>query len=135
MQKKTPDIFLLVFIANYLQRIEGRKRFQKVVFLLKHFYNVSFRYNFMPYLYGPYCPELQNHIDILVSENVLDVERSNGLFIYRITPIGQEISKSGETKLRAEEKQAIIVGLKELSSETTETLVKRSKKLMRGITG
>lgn len=89
----------------------------------------------MPYLYGPYCPELQNHIDILVSENVLDVERSNGLFIYRITPFGQQISKSGETKVRTEERQAIVAGLEELSSETTETLVKRSKKLMQSMTG
>jgi uncharacterized protein YwgA len=134
MQKKMPDILWLVFIANHLQKIEGRKRFQKIVFLLKHFYNVSLRYNFMPYLYGPYCPELQNHIDILVSENVLKAERSNGLFVYKITPFGRRVLKLNESKLEAEEKRRIIDSLNELSTETTEDLVRRSKKLLRDMT-
>jgi len=133
--QKTPDIFWLVFVADHLQEVEGRKRFQKIVFLLKHFYNVSLRYNFMPYLYGPYCPELQNHIDILVSEKILDVERSNGLFVYKITTFGQNVSKLYESKLEAGEKLRIIAGLNELSQETTEELVRRSKKLLRSITG
>lgn len=134
MWRKTPDIFFLVFAADHLQRIEGRKRFQKIVFLLEHSYNVPLQYKFMPYLYGPYCPELQNHIDILVSENILKVEKHNGLFIYEITELGQKISKLTETKIRTEEKQNITGGLRALSPETTENLVKRSKKLMLSIT-
>ena len=133
MQKRTPDIFLLVFIANFLHKIEGRKRFQKTVFLLKHFYKVSFQYDFMPYLYGPYCPELQNHIDLLVNQDILKAERHNSLFTYEITSLGQKITKYSENKMDHEEKQTIIKALEELRSENTETLVKRSKKLMRSI--
>jgi len=130
-RKKLTDIQLVVIIANLLGVIQGRKRFQKIIFLLKHFYNIPLRYDFMPYLYGPYCPELQNHIDILVSEGILDVGRNNGLYVYEITQLGQGAGKASEKNLTSIQKRKIKVSLKELSSKGTNDLVKHSKRLMK----
>ena len=67
---------LLLTFANDGEPIEGRTRFQKMIFLLleraKFFTN---RYDFAPHDYGPYSQELQSDIDYLIKEGYVIEER------------------------------------------------------------
>ena len=67
---------LLLTFANGGEPIEGRTRFQKMIFLLleraKFFTN---RYDFTPHDYGPYSQELQSDIDHLIREGYVAEDR------------------------------------------------------------
>ena len=66
----------MITFANDGEPIEGRTRFQKMIFLLlmkaKFFKN---RYDFQPHDYGPYSKELQSDIDHLIKEGYVTEER------------------------------------------------------------
>ena len=81
---------LLLLTASYLERIEGRKRFQKTVFLLQEHFGFEFSYRFASYLYGPYCSQLQNDIDILTRMDYLIARKFGYLFTYEVTTYGKE---------------------------------------------
>ena len=85
---------LLLTFANDGEPIEGRTRFQKMIFLLleraKFFTN---RYEFVPHDYGPYSRELQSDIDYLIREGHVTEERKTReegkiKYVYSITKDG-----------------------------------------------
>lgn len=124
------NIQLLLLTANYLERIEGRKRFQKTIFLLQEQFGIEFSYRFTSYLYGPYSSQLQNHIDVLTRMDYLKASKIDHLFVYEITPLGRKNVLSieeeyGRDRVRTLKKHAI--NLKDLD---TEELVDWSKKVM-----
>lgn len=121
---------LLLLTTNYLGTIAGRKRFQKTIFLLQEQFGIEFTYRFTSYLYGPYSSQLQNDIDILSRTDYLRAQKRGYLYLYRITPLGQERAIGIEKeygKDRAEKLREHTHGLTEFD---TEELVRWSKKLM-----
>lgn len=77
------DFERLVSLFHKTGSVNGRKKIQKMVFLLQNAgldFGKTFRYHY----YGPYCTELQLEMDALVDMGVLE-ERHNGYsYSYRI---------------------------------------------------
>ena len=78
--------------------IEGRKRFQKKVCILKHEYEVPFSFEYIPYYYGPFSENLASALDNLVGLGYVLEERTeySGLlrYTYRLTSSGEEFAKN-----------------------------------------
>ncbi len=121
---------LLILTANYLQKIEGRKRFQKTIFLLQEQSEIEFSYRFTAYLYGPYSAQLQNDIDVLTRANYLKASKIGYLFFYEITPLGQKSASEIEEEYGEELVQKLRKHASGLKDFDTEELVKWSKQLM-----
>lgn len=122
---------LLVLVTSYFERVEGRKHFQKAIFLLQEKFGIELNYHFIPYLYGPYSSELQNDIDILARTGYLKASKVGYLFYYEITPLGREVAlEVGKEygKERCEELKKKVDNLKEFE---TQELVDWSKQLMK----
>jgi uncharacterized protein YwgA len=82
---KSQDILLLLYLINKLEKVEGRKRLQKLIYILKNVYNIPFTFLFRPYYYGPYSDELSEAVDSLRSVDAIGeelVERSSGIYQY-----------------------------------------------------
>ncbi|PAW76938.1 MAG: hypothetical protein B9S32_13500 [Verrucomicrobia bacterium Tous-C9LFEB] len=78
-------ILPLLQLVDALSSIEGRKKLQKTVHILKEL-GVPFSEKFEYSYYGMYSPQLKNEIDALVSESLLEeesVSSSHGI-CYRI---------------------------------------------------
>lgn len=129
------NIFLLLtmFYFTNQKKIEGRKRLQKLVCILKHGRDIPFSYNFKPYYYGPYSEELTDTVDTLVGLGLLKEEKeilNSGIakYVYELTPQGnekiEESVKNIQTGIDIEKFQALT---KELESKSTEDLVLESK--------
>ena len=130
MSTRVSNAQALLLIANYLNIIEGRKRFQKIVFLLKERDKIPLTYRFTPYLYGPYSSELQNQINVLTRANFLHVSKVRNLFIYQITPLGQKTASDIENMYGQEQAQALEEKVNNYSEFETEELVNWSKEFM-----
>jgi uncharacterized protein YwgA len=117
--------------ANYFRRIEGRKQFQKAVFLLKEYHKIEFTYPFIPYLYGPYSSQLQNDIDILSRTGYLKASKVGPLYYYEITPLGQKIASEIERDYGQNQSSKLAEKVNELKECTTDELVQWSKQLMK----
>jgi uncharacterized protein YwgA len=87
-----PDILLT--ILNFCGEIKGRKRFQKLAFLLKEKKNIEIPYRFIPYLYGPYSKELQIDLALLCSLGFVEEEHHDYYYSYRLTQKGVKFLKS-----------------------------------------
>lgn len=129
------NIFLLLTMFHFTnqKKIEGRKRLQKLVCILKHGCDIPFSYNFKPYYYGPYSEELTDAVDTLVGLGLLKEEKeilNSGIakYVYELTPQGnekiEESVKNIQTGIDIEKFQALT---KELESKSTEDLVLESK--------
>ena len=127
---KIASIRLLILAANYLGRVEGRKRFQKIIFLLQEQFGVDFGYRFTAYLYGPYSAQLQNDIDILAQTGYLKASKMGELFFYEITPLGQQNAAQIEKEYGKERAEKLRKHANDLKDFDTEELVKWSKQLM-----
>jgi uncharacterized protein YwgA len=121
---------LLVLTANYLKKVEGRKRFQKIVYLLQEYHGIEFTYRFTPYLYGPYSARLQNDIDVLAQTTHLKAWKSGYLFCYQITPKGERVSQIAEREYGTERSANLKKHATNLAELDTDELVKWSKDLM-----
>lgn len=124
------NIKLLILTANYLRKIEGRKRFQKTIFLLQEQFGFEFSYRFTSYLYGPYSSQLQNDIDILARTGYLKASKINHLFFYEITPLGQKSASQIEKEYGTERTEKLQSHVNDLKDFDTEELVNWSKQLM-----
>ena len=124
------NIKLLILTANYLGKIEGRKRFQKMIFLLQEQFGFEFSYRFTSYLYGPYSSQLQNDIDILARTGYLKASKIDHLFFYEIAPLGQKSASQIEKEYGTERTEKLQSHVNDLKDFDTEELVKWSKQLM-----
>lgn len=78
----------LVYLLSMVSEIAGRKRLQKMVYLLQRTgapYHEKFSYHH----YGPYSSELQAEVDRLVDLALLEEEYNNRCYIYKITKEGE----------------------------------------------
>jgi uncharacterized protein YwgA len=121
---------LLLLTANFLGKVEGRKRFQKVVFLLQEKYGAEFGYRFSSYLYGPYSAQLQNEVDMLVRMGYLKASKINYLFLYEITSLGQKSASQIEKEYGEDRSRNLRKHATDLQDFDTEELVSWSKQLM-----
>ncbi len=81
--------YALLKLFEEVQRVKGRKKLQKTVYLLQISgipFNMKYKYHY----YGPYSAELQSQVDALVDYSLL-MEKNNGdAYIYEITDKGRE---------------------------------------------
>jgi uncharacterized protein YwgA len=115
--------------------IDGRKRFQKKVCILKHKYNIPFRYEFTPLDYGPFSETLAVAIDTLVNMGYINEERhrTHSDFIqytYRLTPEGRIFAAKQLERIKRENPPIYSVlssTVNELKKLETPELVRLSK--------
>jgi uncharacterized protein YwgA len=72
-------------LLGLLKRIEGRKKLQKTVHILKELgapFSESFEYSF----YGMYSAQLKRELDVLVGERLATETRNNDTFVIESTP-------------------------------------------------
>ncbi len=127
--KDVSNMHFLVAIAGRLGAIAGRKRFQKTVFLVQERLN-SFNYNFTSYLYGPYSPQLQNDIDLLVRMGYLKESNDGIMYSYEMTRLGRENAKRIQKRFTKKQLKKMDGYLDELKNVNTEDLVSQSKSIM-----
>lgn len=120
-------------MMGHLDKVQGRKRLQKLVFLLQKCDKTPFQYSFISYLYGPYCSDLQNDVDRLVSAGYITEDRTNYLYSYEVTREGKNVSREIEKKYGKNKAKQLYADLDKLDSHRTEDLVKRSKQIMSGM--
>lgn len=78
--RNTDKILALIKLAN--NKIDGRTKFQKIVYLLKN-HGVDFSEKFKYHYFGPYSSELQLEIEELVEQGIIK-ERSSNPYVYMI---------------------------------------------------
>ena len=76
------DKEILCYLIEKVGTIEGRKKIQKCVYLLKSAgLPVSFRFKWGAY--GPFSPDLADQLDHLIRAGVIGEEMKNGVYLYR----------------------------------------------------
>lgn len=74
----------LLALVNVNGKIEGRKKFQKLVYILKHIgFNFEEKYRY--HYYGPYSSTLQMEIDSLVQSDLLAENKYGNTYEYTLT--------------------------------------------------
>jgi len=129
------DTILLLQMMNTHGEILGRKRLQKIVFLLKNEHKAPFSFTFRPYFYGPYSAQLSKHIDALIKHRLISERRAPvGSMIYRydyiITEKGKEYLTTNIASLNSAVKSILNDNTIEMKDEPTHFLVSKSKSLM-----
>jgi uncharacterized protein YwgA len=136
----TSDIsYLLATFALSGGTIEGRKRLQKIICVLKHQYDVPFSYNYIPYHYGPYAENLASTIDMLVGIGFLE-EQQNVMFddiiqyIYKLTPEGKKFAERSMAQMKKQDPELLgkmTEAVAEMNDMSIADLVKLSKQATR----
>lgn len=85
--------FALLSLFEKAKKIEGRKKLQKVIYLLK-LNNIQFEMEFKYHHYGPYSAGLQSEINYLVMHDLLNESNVGEMYSYEITNKGHEFLKS-----------------------------------------
>lgn len=88
--------YALIRLFDVAPTISGRKRFQKVVYLLQQIgipYTEKFRYHH----FGPYSSELQAEMDNLVNYELIDESYTGETYVYKITDKGKKFSEQYNT--------------------------------------
>jgi len=79
------DLNFLMEAIYFSKTIQGRKRLQKTICVLKHRDNIPLGFNYIPYYYGPYSEELADSIQSLIGTGHLNEhaeEFSEGVYQY-----------------------------------------------------
>ena len=128
--RRDVELLLLLFHLNN-GSITGRKRIQKLVFLLKRQSKIPFSFDFKPYFYGPYSENLAQTIQFLtgfglLKERVLPHESGFVQYSYSLTPDAKRMLRNLKVHIPANLKQ----GVTKLSQLSTTELVRLSKTLL-----
>jgi len=115
--------------------IEGRTRFQKMVYLLKNSFNAPFSFEFRTYFYGPYSVGLADGLQLLksvemIEEDRIEIARDVAQYNYRLTDSGRQFLRKYLPKKRGYERihTQIEKGVRTMSTLPTGYLVSVSKK-------
>ena len=73
----------VVKLISELGKVEGRKRLQKIVHLLKSKGYKEFNYGFVLHFYGPFSRELANQLDFLCTAGLIEESRLDLAFNYQ----------------------------------------------------
>jgi uncharacterized protein YwgA len=124
------DIHLLLLLFHLNNgAITGRKRIQKLVFLLKKQGDVAFSFDFKPYFYGPYSEELAETIHLLtgiglLKERVSALESGFAQYSYNLTPEARRFIRKSKIYVPRRFRSEVA----KLSKMRTSELVSLSKK-------
>jgi uncharacterized protein YwgA len=121
--------FLLAVLGS-MTEIEGRKRFQKVVFLLKAEKGLPISYDFIPYLHGPYSSDMQMDLNILCIMGLVREEHEGVSYRYSLTREANAELKKARKRLGREFSSRIDQASKEYILLSTPDLVTRAKGLL-----
>ena len=127
-------LYLLLFLKD-AGTIEGKTKFQKLIFLAKKEYNLNIGYDFVKYSYGPYSFELTNDLETLESLELIDVAKSE--FLNHGSPfVGKQLtyilSKKGDKLIKDDEflfadntkKEIIDTVINEWNDKPLKTIIK-----------
>lgn len=101
------QVLVPLLLAETLGAVNGRTRFQKLVFLVQRCIEKAgqegLEFDFSIYLHGPYSQDLRLRIDELVRNRYLDemVEQTPPKYemhVYRLTNKGRELLRVAKTK-------------------------------------
>jgi len=99
----------LLLSTIYLSKgqVKGRKRLQKTICILKHKFNIPFRFHFRPYFYGPYSEQLAEAMSVLEAVGMVkevEEELPSGTiqYDYFLTPKGTKIAEEITSKVLKE---------------------------------
>ena len=74
---------------RYNKPVVGRTRLIKELFVLKMAYGLKdIEYEFIPYWYGPFCPEIYADLEELRAEEIIESRDSVGGEVLSLTPAG-----------------------------------------------
>lgn len=130
--KQVSDLSYLILLLKWLQSIHGRKRFQKLVYLLKEKGVMDFSYVFVPHFFGPYSDALQNDINLLSSLGLINIKKSDSLYIHQLAPNGERIASRLEKEIFGRKAKSVRRQVEELSKKSIASLVAESKETMAG---
>jgi uncharacterized protein YwgA len=123
------DVELLLVILKNHGKIEGRKRFQKIVFLLQKKYGVRMKYKFIPYLYGPYSRAVQTDVDLLNFLGLVSV-RPALPYLHMLTRKGLDKAREIEGRMNQPEREKLRCILTEMKGLSTDRLTRAAKAIM-----
>jgi|CXWL01.1.fsa_nt_gi uncharacterized protein YwgA len=91
----TNDLNFLLETIYFSGTVNGRKRLQKTICVLKYRDNIPLGFNYIPYYYGPYSEELAESIQSLIGAGYLNEqaeEIAQGVYqySYSLTEQGQQ---------------------------------------------
>lgn len=128
------DLSLLMSLVHLSdgEKIEGRKRLQKLVCVLKHKYKIPFSYKFKPYYYGPYSEGLTEAVDTLVGLDYLRETKETlnygiSKYTYVLTDSGKDKAGGLNNADQGVDLDAFKTAIRTLGSKSTEELVSESK--------
>jgi uncharacterized protein YwgA len=136
MSNPTDLALLVMALGEARGPINGRKRLQKTVCLLKYQNKIPFSFEFKPYFYGPYSEKLAEAIEVLESSNIVNEEPE--LLSNDVIQYNYELTESGKKlhKKLAKQNEQLASNLAEVLESITELptseLVRLSKRLMPG---
>lgn len=87
----------LLGLVSLNGEIRGRKKFQKLVYILKHM-NYDFKEDYTYHYYGPYSSTLQMEIDSLVQSDLLKENVDGKTYKYMITDKAEDITQESIIK-------------------------------------
>jgi hypothetical protein len=97
---------ILLFL-KHSKKIEGKTKFQKMVFLAQKENKLSEEFKFIKYNYGPYSFDLTKSLEALETTGFITVEKEEfetdgefpgKKFIFQLTEDGEKLIESEETK-------------------------------------
>jgi uncharacterized protein YwgA len=133
-----PDLALLLALIHLNDnKIEGRKRLQKQVCILKYGEKIPFNYEFRSYFYGPYSDNLTDAIDTLTSIGFVKEKREMitdyaSKYVYELTDEGKRKVSSILSNMKRHNSQLLSKlssSINELKTKSTEELVIKSKEV------
>jgi len=131
-----PDLALLLTLIHLNDnKIEGRKRLQKEVCILKYGEKIPFNYEFRSYYYGPYSDNLTEAIDTLASLGFIKEKKEMltdyiSKYVYELTDDGKKKVSSILINIRKNNPQLLSKlssSVNELKTKSTQELVIKSK--------
>ena len=100
-------IVQILLFLKHAKKIEGKTKFQKMMFLAQKENKLSEEFKFIKYNYGPYSFDLTKSLEALEKEGFITVEKEEfetdgefpgKKFIFQLTEEGENLIESEETK-------------------------------------
>ncbi len=125
-------IVQILLFLKHSKKIEGKTKFQKMMFLAQKENNLSEEFKFIKYNYGPYSFDLTKSLEALETINLITVEKEEfetdgefpgKKFIFQLTETGEKFIESEETK-HEEDSKIIKNVVEEWNNKPMEDIIK-----------
>ena len=93
--------YKLVKFFEEAKRISGRKKLQKIIYLLQYS-GKDFEMNYYYHYYGPYSSDLQIEVQYLVERGFLLEKKAGDTYVYEISKEGEDFLRNYEEKFASE---------------------------------